>query len=260
MKIVIFTSNAIRHKFVANTLARHADEALIVSECKTSDAPVIKKGVPLTPIQEHFLLRYKTEKEFFAGNDWIEGKVFPILHKEVNLSSVYHVVKDFAPDMGFVFGAGIIRDRLLNLIPAGRFVNLHLGLSPYYRGSGTNFWPFVNKELQYVGSTLLHIDAGIDTGDVIAHVRPQFEIGDTVHTAGCKVIQASANALVTLMDCVKKGEELKRVKQWSIPNERVYKNSEFNEEILRQYYTNIQEGVVEKYVQNPGAPIEFIEL
>ena len=34
-----------------------------------------------------------------------------------------------------------------------KIINAHLGLSPYYRGSGTNIFPFVNKEIEYVGVT-----------------------------------------------------------------------------------------------------------
>lgn len=250
MRIVIFTSNAIRHKYIANTLLRQADDGIVVSECRPSDVPSFKKDEVLTPFQEHFQLRYKAEKQFFEGNDCIEGKVLPILHKEANLKFVYSVVQKFQPDMAFVFGASIIRNRLLSLIPPGRFVNMHLGMSPYYRGSGTNFWPFVNNELQYVGSTLLHIDAGIDTGDIITHVRPDFAPDDTVHTAGCKVILKSAQMLEKLMQHVKEGNELPRIPQWHYEGEKVYKNIDFTEEVLQQYYENIEQGIVSKYVNS----------
>ena len=34
MKIVILTSNSLRHKFLANTLSQHCEDTLIISECK----------------------------------------------------------------------------------------------------------------------------------------------------------------------------------------------------------------------------------
>ena len=37
-------------------------------------------------------------------------------------------------------------------------INVHLGLSPYYKGSATNFWPFVNNELQFLGVTFMVTD------------------------------------------------------------------------------------------------------
>ena len=37
MKVVIFTSNALRHKFFANTIADNVDETLVISECREND-------------------------------------------------------------------------------------------------------------------------------------------------------------------------------------------------------------------------------
>ena len=50
-----------------------------------------------------------------------------------------------------------------------KFLNVHLGLSPYYRGSGTNVWPLINTEPDMVGATLC-IDAGIDNGEIIHQI------------------------------------------------------------------------------------------
>ncbi len=260
MKIAVFTSNAVRHKFVANTLAKHADEALIVSECKANDAPPEIIDRPLTPTEEHFFLRHKTEKEFFGGNDTFQAPVIPVLYKEANLPYIYEIVKKFNPDMAFVYGSCIIKEPLLSLPKPGRFINLHLGLSPYYRGAGTNFWPFINKELEYVGSTLLHIDAGVDTGDIISHVRPTIEKGDTVHTVGNKVIRDSAAALVRTIEIVKAGKELARIPQWKVSDERYYRKADFNEEVLSKYYYNMKTGLIESYLSQPQKELKIVNL
>ena len=261
MRIVIFTSNAIRHKFVANTLAEKADDTLVVSECQQNDAVNIESlEHRLSPIEEHFRLRYQTEKEVFFGNDFFAAKTFPLLYKEVNIDYVYDVVKGFQPDMMFVFGASIIKEPFLSLLRPGRFINLHLGLSPYYRGSGTNFWPFVNEELEYVGSTILHIDAGIDTGDIVAHVRPEIEIGDNVHTIGCKVIKASASCLADVMNTVRGGKELNRVKVWKVSNERYYRKRDFNDAALLRYKHNLENGLVERYLSSLKKQLKLVSL
>jgi phosphoribosylglycinamide formyltransferase 1 len=261
MKIVIFTSNAIRHMFVANALAAHCQDALVVSECKESDNVEVKYVKrPLSPIEEHFFLRYKTEKEFFQGNDAFIAQTLPLIYKEGNLPFVARIVKKFAPDSIVAFGCSILAESLLSMVTPGRFVNLHLGLSPYYRGSGTNFWPFVNKELEYVGSTLLHIDAGVDTGDIIAHVRPHIEMGDDVHTVGCKVIKESTDCLLRILVMIHKGKQLPRVKQWDVPHEKYYKKSDFNEGVLEQYRINLEQGLIEDYLKNPQEKLRIISL
>ena len=259
MKLAVFTSNGIRHRYVANTLSKNVDDALIISECKQNDAVDQEKEETLSPIKEHFRLRYLTEKKVFSGNDLFNGKVLPIMYKEANLQHTYEIVKEFNPDLMIVFGSSIIKKSLLSF-KQNRFINLHLGLSPYYRGSGTNFWPFVNKELEYVGSTILHLDPGIDTGDIISHVKPKFEVGDNVHTIGCKVIKESVNILIKIINMVKEGKKLKRIKQWEVPNSRYYRNDDFNEEILKTYKQNLENRLIENYLVSPKDNLKLIGI
>lgn len=260
MRIVVFTANQLRHKFIANTLTAFADKTLVVSEVIKHDAQDIRNN--LSEQEKDFRLRYETERMFFEGHDFLLAKkVLPLVYKEANLSYVHDVVKRFNPDMMFCFGASLLKEPLLSLLPSGHFVNLHLGLSPYYMGSGTNFWPFVNEELEYVGSTLLHIDAGVDTGDIICHLRPEIELGDDVSTIGCKVIQKSASAMVELIKKASNGEELLRVKQWEVANPRYYKKSDINPKILRTCRDNLEGGLVEKYIQKgPKDNLRLISL
>ena len=256
MKIVILTSNSLRHKFFANTLASYADDALIISECKSS---IVNYSDVSDDITAHFKLRDETEKKFFPNNDFFNNKTLPIIYKELNLDHVFQSIKNFAPDLMFIFGSYIVKEPLLSLLPPNHTINLHLGLSPYYRGSGTNFWPFVNNELQYLGSTILHLDAGIDTGDIICHVRPSIEINDNVHTIGCKIIRDSVNSLIKIMDMVKSEQPLNRVKQWEV-NERYYKTKDFDEHALQKYYTNLNNGLVKNYLIENKNDIKLVEL
>ena len=258
MKIVVFTNNSIRHKFVANSLGNVSDDALIISECNPNELSSFNSESS-TIIDEHFKLRYETEQKFFSNNDYFEAKTLPIMYKEASLPYTFEVIKKFNPDMMFVFGASILKGHILSLLPQGRFINLHLGLSPYYRGSGTNFWPFVNKELEYVGSTILHLDEGIDTGDIICHVRPSIEYTDNVHSIGCKVIQESVKKLIEVMDFVDSGGTLNRIKQWEITNPKYYKKRDFNEEILKTYYANLNNGLIEHHIQNNKKPPKLIK-
>jgi methionyl-tRNA formyltransferase len=248
MKIVIFTGNSIRHKFVANSLSKEVDNSLVISECVNSNWFSNQSDESASTI-EHFKQRHTTEKQIFSGNDFFTGNVLPILYKELNLQFVFETIQEFKPDIMFVFGSSIIKEPILSLMPKA-FVNLHLGISPYYRGSGTNFWPFVNNELEFVGSTLLHLDPGIDTGDIITHVRPKFEIGDNVHTIGCKVIFESTKKMIKILRMIEDNISLPRTKQWKISNERYYKKNDFNEKILSQYHKNLANGIIKEFIMS----------
>lgn len=257
MKIVVLTSNSLRHKFFANTLTSHADDALVISECKPNN-PLID-SYDSNDIADHFHLRDETEKIFFPNNDFFIAKTLPIIYKELNLDYVYQTIKNFKPDLIFIFGSYIVKEPLLSLLPPGHTINLHLGLSPYYRGSGTNFWPFVNDELQYLGSTIMHLDAGIDTGDIICHVRPTIEINDNVHTIGCKIIRDSVDSIIKIMDLVTSGQTLNRIKQWEV-DERYYKTKDFNEIVLQKYKTLLNNGHVKNYLTENNKYVKLVNL
>jgi methionyl-tRNA formyltransferase len=258
MKIVIFTSNSFRHKFLANSLSKFVDDALIVIECRENDELNYSYG-DNELIMSHFKRRYQTEKEEFGENDEFLSKCIPILHKEVNSEFIFQKIQKYDPDVMIIFGSSIIKEPLLSLGKKNKFLNLHLGLSPYYKGNATNFWPFVNNELECLGSTILHVDAGIDTGDIITHVKPKIEIGDNVHTIGCKIIRESVSKIKEILNLIKNGDEINRVKQWKVNDEKIYRLKDFDEDILKKYLQNIDDGIVEKYVNNEKKEVKIID-
>ena len=260
LKIVIFTSNAIRHKFFANSLSKQVDDCLVVVESKPQNSFKTKNNSKLTPIESHFYERYMTELEFFRNNESFLSKTLQVPYHDANSSYVYEEVKKFHPDMVFVFGSSILKDETLRLAPSGQFLNMHLGLSPYYRGSGTNFWPFVNNELDYVGATILHLDPGIDTGDIVLHTRPTFENGDNVHTIGCKTIKQGTNKMIQILKQFKEGKKIQRTKQWSITDGRYYLVKDFNEDALTIYQNNMGKNIIQTYINSPKKNIKLIEL
>jgi len=73
---------------------------------------------------------------------------------------------------------------ILNPTVIGRFrrgiINLHTGFLPYNRGRFPNVWPIIDGTP--AGVTLHWIDAGVDTGDIIAQQRVSVEPWDTAET------------------------------------------------------------------------------
>jgi len=258
MKVAIFTSNALRHKFFANRIAENVDETLVISECRENDQ-INKSYGENDSIISHFNRRYLTEKKFFSGNDEFRTKCIPILYKEVNSELVYEKIQSFKPDVMMVFGSSIIREPILSLGKKNRFINLHLGLSPYYKGNGTNFWPFINDELEYLGSTVLHLDPGIDTGDIITHVRPEIEEQDDVHSLGCKIIKDSVEVIIEILQRIDSEQEINRIPQWEIQDEKVYKLKDFNEQILKQYFQKMENGIIKKFLKKKKKEFKIID-
>ena len=78
MKIVVFTSNSFRHKFLANSLSKCVDDALIVVECRENDDSNHSYGEN-EHIISHFKKRFETEKKEFGANSEFLAKSIPCL-------------------------------------------------------------------------------------------------------------------------------------------------------------------------------------
>jgi methionyl-tRNA formyltransferase len=127
-----------------------------------------------------------------------------------------------------------------------RLVNIHLGLSPYYRGSGTNFWPLVDGRPEFVGATLHVVAAKVDAGPILAQVRPQAEASDRAHELGTKTIISAAALMPRVLAAVRNGRAFPVVQDLS--HGKVCRRRDFNAEAVRQMWRNFDSGMMDKYL------------
>ena len=67
-------------------------------------------------------------------------------------------------------GTRILSKELLSKISVP-IINIHVGITPKYRGIHGGFWAIKNNDLENFGVTIHHVDSGIDTGKIIDQVR-----------------------------------------------------------------------------------------
>ena len=77
-----------------------------------------------------------------------------------------------------------------------RILNLHVGISGHYRGSSCNFWPIYDERLEYLGATLLTINSGIDTGEILAQATIEIEEDDTEQSLMGKTLILGADLTI----------------------------------------------------------------
>jgi methionyl-tRNA formyltransferase len=164
----------------------------------------------------------------------------------LNTADTLAFLRDRQVDTVVVYGTGLIKSPLLEAY-AGRMLNLHLGLSPYYRGTATNFYPLLNDEPEYVGATIHLIDPGVDTGPIIHHARPEIAADDMPHTVGCKAILAGLEKLIQALDELAAGT-LNAVPQWPVHNARLYLRKDYHPSQVVRLYRMIEAGLFPNYV------------
>lgn len=250
VRAILLTSTFQRHVFVANTVAAACDLAGVWQEEKhfrperyANDADEERV------IARHFSDRDESEERYFAGHEAVRldsGSALRVVPTGA-CSGVAEVERMIAarPDVVLVFGTGILREPFLSAFE-GRILNIHLGLSPYYRGAGTNFWPLVNREPEYVGATIHYLDAGIDTGPIVSHARPSIEAGDGPHDLGNKTIVAAAQALVLAAAAHLSGT-VRAVPQWR--DGRLYQRKDFSAGAVRTAYRNFETSMITEYLE-----------
>jgi len=196
-RIALLTSNHRRHRWVAAQLAAVAELAVVLTESK----PAQNQGSSAAEgaeIRDYFEARDRSEARWFRDAPEhfadVAAHVAELPWQGSNSPEAFQQLRDSGVDRVFLFGSSIIRDPLLSHFE-GRIVNMHLGLSPYYRGSATNYWPLVHGLPECVGVTIHHATAVVDGGGILAQARPAIEAGDSVHDIGCKTLMAGTALL-----------------------------------------------------------------
>ena len=218
LRILVLCGRSPRHLYVANALCEVTDVLAIVQE--TGSEWTARKVLKMLRPDRFFrkLWRWLRDRRRYTGNK--EGQFFfsngeaildhPELVKEVphiNHPDVVRLTDELDPDLIAVFGTSLIRGELLHKGRLG-MVNLHGGLSPEYRGSDCTFWALYNNEPEKIGCTLHYIDAGIDTGRLIAHVSPKVCPEDDELTLFWRSVKESAQVYAELMQRLAQGESL----------------------------------------------------
>lgn len=244
-----------RHRYFVQAVSRHFRVVAAGYE-QTGYSPSATDAYDLTPdeeqiVAEHFAERARQE-EFFFGDvpfreDGLGCRVLQIEPGRLNGDETIALLVEAEVDTVLIYGTNLIRPPLLGRWP-GRMINMHLGLSPYYRGTATNFYPLLNDEPEYVGATIHLIDPGIDSGAILRHARPEIVAEDRPHTIGCKAILAGVDALISVLRELEAGRAVEPVPQWEVPNSRLYLRKDYHPRQVVQLARMIEEGLIPRYV------------
>ncbi len=93
----------------------------------------------------------------------------PPVHRvyDINSPEAEALLQKLKPDVCVLMLMPIVKKKILSIPPLGMLV-FHPGITPEYRGTHSPFWAVRNRDFSRIGWTLLRIDAGIDTGAVLA--------------------------------------------------------------------------------------------
>ena len=253
-RIVVITGDEPRHRYFRLLVASDPRVKVLASYCEVLDkeaATASESRNDATLLERlHFDTRAKSELEFFGELlDSMIDKSNPKRIKRGQINDAINVseIENLEADLLVCYGSSLIKSSLLKTYKR-KFLNVHLGLSPYYRGSGTNVWPLINCEPEYVGATYMHLDEGIDTGEIIHQIRADFVVGDSPHSIGNRLI---AKMATTCCDVIASFSKLNSEIQ-PVGKGKLYFIKDFNSDACAKLYANFDDGLIAKYLENLG--------
>lgn len=240
MNITVFTSNQSRHLHLISELASIADTVFTVQECNTVFPGIQKDLFNNSPIMREYLGQMvQAEQNIFGNLTFSAENVRSLSLKSNDLSYIDLSILEPAlqSDYYIVFGASYIRPPLVDVLVERQAVNIHMGVSPYYRGSSTNFWAMYDRNYHMVGATIHMLSRGLDSGDMLFHSVPQpakyspFDLG----------MQAVKDAHVAVKERLRNGTlfAYKPIHQDKTKEIRYTRNKDFTDAIVKEYLNNL---------------------
>ncbi len=121
-------------------------------------------------------------------------KNIPVFTDSIKSKKSFEVISDFKPDLFLVVAYGqILPERILSL-PKIAPVNVHFSLLPKYRGPIPVNASLLNGDKK-TGTTLMFMDKGMDTGDILAMSELEISITDNATTLFKKLVDLSLDLL-----------------------------------------------------------------
>lgn len=145
----------------------------------------------------------------FAKNQGIPT----MISEDINSDDEIEKLKKVKPDLLILGGfSQIIKSPVINLSTLGT-INLHGGKLPEYRGASVLNWQIINGE-KTGGISIIFVDEGIDTGDIIAQATFPIDDHDTIKEVVDKTLKLFPPMLLNVVQKLETGS-IQRSKQLS---------------------------------------------
>ena len=266
MRIIVLTDQADRHYYFANQLVERSDRVVgVVTGGKPTFSErtflqrvtrKMRRGTVIYSLRNRVLNalfnsygqrlwqeKSKEEDNHFGGaeehflqqhqNLWlahVDGT-----YGSLNAPHYVELIREAEPDVIVIMGTCLVKEGIIN--SARHVINLHTGLSPYYRGGYTNLWPIIEEDFGYFGATIHKISLGIDSGDIIYTARPDIYPDDNYGQINSRCITLGADLMVRTLEHIADGT-LGSVEQWT--DGKLFYNRDMNHLVARQYFRKKQ--------------------
>ncbi len=204
MSVILLCGNHPRHRFIAESLMNAGLLSALVVERRENSLPQSPTGIPRDLellFHRHFEERKIAESRFFGEAIKFPSNVpfIEISRHELNSAKVHAFLKVNHTDFLISYGVHVLSEDTLASSQARYKWNLHGGLSPWYRGCITHFWPSYMLEPQMTGFTIHELTSELDNGPIIHQTGVVLVRGDGLHELACRAVLKLSEELPLLL-------------------------------------------------------------
>lgn len=236
-KVVVFTSDCLRHTALLNSLARYGYQVTAWIEPRLEKN--LQRQLVLPDNLKHYFKRLnQAEDEIFRLEKNLSPRIKPFFIPFGSISNQYDSEMKLYLDEAnavIVFGSSYIREPLITKLIVKKSINIHTGISPQYRGVDCNFWALFDNNPQFIGATIHFLDKGLDSGDVLEYVYLDYGKRSDFFYSLMNIVKSAQRRLI---DILEKEDFFERetVKQDSTELIRYTRTKDFTEEAVTHYF------------------------
>jgi len=250
MKILLISGSHPRHLYVHQKILEFNKGCAAIIMERESILPEPPGNITVRDCElfvRHFNARHEIESSTYGELN--ASQVFKdIPHRvcipsELNSRENADFARTFNADIAIIFGPDIIKPPLMASLPQIS-INMHLGLSPWYRGSATLFWPFYFLQPQFAGVTFHQITAKADAGAILHQYCPKLFKGNGIHDVGVNAVVGASDELIQILD---NGISLDNLTEQRSSG-RLFLTKDFQPAHLRLIYETFENRIVDAYL------------
>jgi methionyl-tRNA formyltransferase len=124
---------------------------------------------------------------------------------KIKTAEFHKTLEKLQPDLIIVVAYGrILPANILNL-PKYGVINVHGSLLPKYRGAAPVQWAVIRGERE-TGVTVMEVDEGLDTGDMLLNAKLAVSPDDTAGSLAVKMAELGGKTLAQALNLMRKGQ------------------------------------------------------
>ena len=142
------------------------------------------------------------------SNKWrkLDKTISYIEVEDINSQLVLKRLKEINPDLILDHGTSIVKNHILD--NAKLALNLHWGLSPYYRGTHCTDWALINWDPNNIGVTIHKLTNEIDGGDILSQKRAKIKSNDTLLSINMQLTYLGVELINQAIKKIKQNEKI----------------------------------------------------